>query len=64
MSAHWDTSALLKLYLAEPDSPAVRSVYSELALPVWLTALHQLEARNALELLAARGQLSESAQSR
>ena len=65
MPLYLDTSALLKRYIAEPDSAACEERL--LAGPVWITARHTLvEARRNLprllagdELAAARRQLAD-----
>jgi predicted nucleic acid-binding protein len=65
MPLYLDTSALLKRYIAEPDSAACEERL--LADPVWITARHTLvEARRNLarllagdELAAARRQLAD-----
>jgi predicted nucleic acid-binding protein len=57
VSAYFDTSALLAIYVTEAHSPAARrALRRHESIPV--TALHRLELRNSLELLVGRAMLS------
>ena len=59
MKAYWDTSSLLKLYIAEPESPQFIALSAKLGVAIPLSALHQLEIKNALELKTARQELTD-----
>jgi len=58
MTTYFDTSALVAVYVNEPHSAAARRALAKHA-SVPFTQLHQLELRNALELLVGRAQLSK-----
>ena len=57
MTAYFDTSALAAVYVTEAHSAAARLALRRHG-PVPFTPLHQLELRNALEMLVGRGLLS------
>jgi len=59
VTAYFDTSALVSVYVTEVYSPAARrALRAQGSIP--FTALHALELRNAFELLVARALLSAS----
>lgn len=57
MTAYFDTSALVAVYVTETHSKAARRALRAQG-PIPFTPLHRLELRNALELLAGRSLLS------
>lgn len=57
MTAYFDTSALVAVYVTEAHSKAARRVLKARG-PIPFTPLHRLELRNALELLMGRSLLS------
>jgi predicted nucleic acid-binding protein len=59
VSAYFDTSALVAVYVTEVHSPrARRALRRHRSIP--FTALHRLELRNSLELLVGRALLSSA----
>lgn len=56
-AVYWDTSALLKLYAAEPDSSKYVQELIRQPEPVAISELHNVEMYFALRMKAARGEI-------
>jgi predicted nucleic acid-binding protein len=56
MNGYYDTGLLLKLYTAEPDSPAVQAFVHHRAQALQITELHHAECVSALRLKQFRGE--------
>lgn len=61
---YWDTSALLKLYAPEPDSPAFRALLLSRPEQPVASFLHRVELFFALRHKEARGELAAGAAGR
>jgi len=59
VTAYFDTSALVSVYVTEMHSAVARRAVRRQG-PIPFTPLHRLELRNAFELLVGRGLLSPS----
>lgn len=58
---YWDTSALLKLYVREPDSPYFTSLVSSAASPLLTSDLARIEIYSALSRKERAGELETGA---
>lgn len=56
MKTYYDTGVLLKLYTAEPESPAVEAFVRSRADPIRLAEIHRAECVSALRLKLFRGE--------
>lgn len=56
MNDYYDTGLLLKLYTAEPESPAVQAFVHHRAQAIQITDLHHAECVSALRLKQFRGE--------
>ena len=56
MNGYYDTGLLLKLYTAEPESPAVQAFVHSRAQSLQITGLHHAECVSALRLKEFRGE--------
>ena len=60
MNGYYDTGLLLKLYTAEPESPAVQAFVHQRAQALQITELHHAECVSALRLKEFRGECTAS----
>jgi predicted nucleic acid-binding protein len=56
LKVYLDSSAIVKLYAPEPDTPAVAEYVRGLKDPLPFSHLHEIEVKNALRLKAFRGE--------